>query len=70
MVVGVVGQVGDAVGIGLDVVEFYFWAFAHAELPMVFVSLLFFLDNACFGGGVVDIAVIDFGVTGGPAVGP
>lgn len=50
LVVGAFGEVGDAVGIGLDIVEFFFGAFAHAELPVGLIALFFFFDNARFGG--------------------
>lgn len=50
LVVGAFGEVGDAVGIGLDIVEFFFGAFAHAELPVGLIPLFFFFDDARFGG--------------------
>ena len=50
LVVGAFGEVGDAVGIGLDIVEFFFGAFAHAELPVGLIALFFFFDDARFGG--------------------
>ena len=69
LMVGMIGEVGDAVGGGDDVVEFFGGAFAHAELPVGFIAGFFFLDDAGFGRGVVDVAVEDFGVAGRPAVG-
>ena len=69
LVVGTFGEVGDAVRVGLDIVEFFFGAFAHAELPVGLITLFFFFDDARFGGRVVDVAVIDFGVASRPAVG-
>lgn len=50
LVVGAFDEVGDAVGIGLDIVEFFFGAFAHAELPVGLITLFFFFDDARFGG--------------------
>ena len=50
LVVGAFSEVGDAVGIGLDIVEFFFGAFAHAELPVGLITLFFFFDDARFGG--------------------
>ena len=50
LVVGTFGEVGDAVGIGLDIVEFFLGAFAHAELPVGLIALFFFFHDARFGG--------------------
>ncbi len=50
LVVGAFGEVGDAVRVGLDIVEFFFGAFAHAELPVGLVAVFFFFNNARFGG--------------------